>query len=580
MSTGPRPARPAVRLPAWLLDRSPGAVTGDVAAGLTVAVLLVPQAMAYAVIAGMPPITGLYAALGSILVYAVTGTSSHLGYGPVAIVALLSASAVAPLSAGDPDRFVALSGLLALMVAVVHVGLGLLRAGLVVDLISHPVIVGFTAAAALVIGLTQAKDLLGVEVERSERVVEAVRAVAAVAGDAHPATLAVGVLAIVALLGLRRVAPRLPAALLVSAAGIVATLTLDLEARGVRPVGDIPAGLPLPALPAVASADLAALVPAAVLVGLISFAESISIAKAIAGRTRERLDANRELLASGAANAAAGLLGGFTVAGSFSRSFLLFRSGARTRRAGLLSGLVLVLVLALLTPVLEPLPRAVLGAIVVVTVVGLVDLREARRVLAVDRRDGAVLIATFLATLVLGVELGLAVGVGLNVVAHVARGMRPELVELGRLPGTRVFRNVALQPGVTAGPEGLILRLDGPLDFLSARTTSEGVRAAVAARPGLRWVVIDCGAVSGLDSTGLHALGELRDELAAADVRLVLAKLRGPQRAAVERAGLAVPLLHGTVHASVDEALGALGVPPDAPLRAPVPGEARPPESY
>ena len=570
-----------VRLvPGWLVDRSPGAVAGDVTAGLTVAVLLVPQTMAYAVIAGLPPITGLYAALGSILVYALVGTSSHLGYGPVAIVALLSASAVAPLAGGDPARFAVLSGLLALLVGAVHVLLGVLKAGLVVDLISHPVIVGFTSAAALVIGLTQAKDLLGVEVERSERVVEAVAAVAAVAGDAHLPTVAVGAAAIVALLVLRRVAPRVPAALLVSVAGIVATLTVGLESRGVRAVGDIPAGLPLPALPAFTGADVVALAPAAVLVGLISFAESISIGKAIAGRSRERLDANRELIASGAANAASGLLGGFAVAGSFSRSFLLYRSGGRTRRAGLISGLVLVLVLAVLTPVLEPLPRAVLGAIVVVTVLGLIDVREARRVLAVDRRDGAVLLATFVATLVLGVELGLAIGVGLNVVVHVARGMRPELVELGRLPGTRVFRNTALQPGTTAGPEGLILRLDGPLDFLSARSTGEGVRAAVARRPDLMWLVLDCGGVSGLDSTGLHTLHELRSELATAGVRLALAKVRGPQRAVIERAGLGAELLHGTVHASVDEALAALGVPDDHPLRTPAAGEARPPEHY
>jgi len=566
------------RVPAWLLDR--GTLREDSVAGLTVAVLLVPQGMAYAVIAGMPPITGLYAGLISILVYAVAGTSSHLGYGPVAIVALLSASAVAPLAAGDPARFVALSGLLAVMVGGLHVALGALRAGLVVDLISHPVIVGFTSAAAVVIGLTQAKDLLGVDVERSERVVEAATSIAAAAGDAHPATVLVGATAIVALVVMRRLAPRAPGSFLVSLVGIGAALALGLEDRGVRLVGDIPAGLPLPSLPSVVAADAVALLPVALLVGLISFAESISIGKAIAGRSRERLDANRELVASGAANVAAGLFGGFAVAGSFSRSFLLYRSGARSRRAGLISGLVLALVLVLLTPVLEPLPRAVLGAIVVVTVVGLVDVREARRVIAIDRRDGAVLVATFASTLALGVELGLAIGVGLNVVAHVVRGMRPALVELGRLPGTRVFRNHDLQPGVTAAPDGLILRLDGPLDFLSARTIAEGVRAAVRERPGLRWLVLDCGAVSGLDSTGLHALEELRTELVTGEVRLLLAKLRGPQRELVERAGLAPELLRDTLYASVDEALAAAGVPAEHPLRSPAPGEQRPPESY
>lgn len=572
VGVGPR------RLPAWLTDRA--TLRDDVVAGLTVAVLLVPQGMAYAVIAGVPPITGLYAALAAILVYAAAGTSSHLGYGPVAIVALLSAAAVAPLADGDTARVVALSGLLAVMVGALHAVLGALRAGLVVDLISHPVIVGFTSAAAIVIGLTQAKDLLGVEVARSDRVLDVVRDLAGVLGDLHPATVAVGSVAILALVVLRRAVPRFPGSLVVSLAGIVVAVGFGLEGRGVRLVGDIPAGLPLPALPAATAADAAALLPAAVLIALISFAESISIGKAIAGRTREQLDANRELIASGAANAAAGLLGGFPVAGSFSRSFLLFRSGARSRRAGLVSGLVLALVLVLLTRVLEPLPRAVLAAIVVVTVAGLVDVREARRVMAVDRRDGAVLIATFAATLLLGVELGLAVGVGLNITVHVARGMRPALVELGRLPGSHVFRNTDVQPGISAAPDGLILRLDGPLDFLSARTTVEGVRAALRARPDLRWLVIDCGAVSGLDSTGLHALDELRSELVSAQVRLLLAKLRGPQRAVIERAGLAPDLLRDTLYASVDEALAAAGVPAEDPLRRPAPGEHRPPESY
>jgi SulP family sulfate permease len=569
---------PTARLPGWLIDRV--TLRDDVVAGLTVAVLLVPQGMAYAVIAGVPPITGLYAALAAILVYAVVGTSSHLGYGPVAIISLLSAAAVAPLADGDPGRLVALSALLAVMVGALHVALGALRAGLVVDLISHPVIVGFTSAAAIVIGLTQAKDLLGVEVARSDRVLDAARDIAGVVGDAHPATVTVGAAAVLALVGLRRFAPRLPGSLVVALAGVVAALGVGLEERGVRLVGAIPAGLPRPSLPAVAAGDAAALLPAAGLIALISFAETISIGKAIAGRTREPLDANRELLASGAANTAAGLLGGFAVAGSFSRSFLLYRSGARSRRAGLISGLVLALVLALLTRLLEPLPRAVLAAIVVVTVAGLVDVREARRVLAVDRRDGAVLVATFVATLVLGVELGLAVGVGLNIAVHVARGMRPALVEVARLPGTRVFRNHDVQPGITAAPDGLILRLDGPLDFLSARTTVEGVRAAVRARPGLRWLVLDCGAVSGLDSTGLHALVELRTELVAAEVRFLLAKLRGPQREVIERAGLAPELLRETLHATVDEALEAAGVPAEHPLRVPAPGEQRPPELY
>jgi len=565
-----------VRLgPRWVHSYERSFLPQDVSAGITVGVLLVPQGMAYASLAGMPPITGLYAALVALVVYALSGTSSHLSYGPVALVSLLTASAIGPLSGGDAARYAALAGALAGVVGVLHLLLGVLRAGAVVDLIAHPVIVGFTAAAGLVIGLTQARDLLGVEVARTERALDAVVGVVRVVPQTHVTTFAVGLVAVAALMTMRRALPRIPAAIFVVVLGVIATLVLGLEGRGVAVVGAIPSGLPTAALPAVTLADVVALLPVAGILALVSFAESISIGKSIAGRARETVDANRDLVASGLANAAAGLFGGFPVAGSFSRSFLAYTARGRTAATGLVAALLLVLTLTLLTPLLEPLPKAVLAAIVLVTVVGLIDVREARRVARVDRRDGLVLAITFLATLVLGIELGLAIGVGANLVAHVVGGMQPDLVILGRVPGTVAYRNVERQVGLTA-EDGLILRLDGPLDFLSARTFATRVRRLVAARPELRWVVLNCAAMNRLDSTGLHTLHDLQVQMDAAGIDLRFATMRFAQREVLMRADLAGEMLEQATFGTIGEALRALGLPQDHPLCEPADDETRP----
>jgi len=563
----------------WWRSYERADLTPDISAGVTVGVLLVPQGMAYAALAGLPPITGLYAALASLIVYAMVGSSSHLSYGPVALIGLLTASAVGPLADGDPVRFALLAGALAMIVGVMHIVLGVLRAGAVVDLIAHPVIVGFTAAAGIVIGLTQAKDLLGIDIERSERAIDAVVAIAGGLPTLHPLTFATGAAAIGALLLLRRVRPPVPPAFLVVVVGVVLAVTLGLEARGVQVVGDIPAGLPRPSLPLVPFADLLALLPAAGVIALVSFAESIAIGKSIAGRTRETLHSDRELIASGAANIAAGAIGGFPVAGSFTRSFLMYSAKGRTPASGLITALLITLTLTLLTPVLEPLPRPVLAAIVIVTVVGLVDVREARRVVRVDPRDGSVLGITFLATLLLGIEPGLAVGVGANLLAHVISGMQPDLVALGRIPGTSAYRNVDRQDCIEP-QDGLILRLDGPLDFLSARAFGTRVRRLVAGRPELRWIVLNCAAITRVDSTGLHMLTDLLEQMRTAGIEFRFTEMRAPLRGTIERAGLSDELLSGATHGTIVEALRGIGLPADHPLCAPAAGELTPERWY
>jgi sulfate permease, SulP family len=577
MSHQPASPHRAGLVPPWWAGYQRTWLRDDALAGGTLAVVLIPQAMAYAVLAGVPAITGLYAATAALLAYALVGSSSQLSFGPFALVSLLTAAAIEPLAGGDPGRAVALAGALALLVAAIHLVMGLLRAGAVINLISHPVVVGFTSAAGLIIALTQVGDLLGVDVERTDRFVDGLLTTLPAVRDAHTPTVVAGLLALAALVAGRRYLRRLPMPLLVVAGAIVASVALDLEAAGVAVVGDVPAGLPRPTWPDIAASDVRAMLGPAAVLALVAYAGNVSIARTVAARTRERVGPDRELLASSAANAASGAVGGFPVAGSLSRTAVVHEAGGRTQLAGVVAAIVLLVTLVLLTNVFEPLPRAVLAAIVVMAVVGLVDVRAVAGTFRVDRLDGAVLLATFVATLILGVELGLLVGVTVNLGGHLARGMRPSIIELGRVQGTASYRNVERYPVVT-DDRGAILRLDGPLNFLSVEEVTGRLRSLAVTRPQLDWLLLDASGLTGMDSTGVHALRSLQQDLAEAGVALHLATVRGRQRDVISRAGLWTDLIEGTCHADIPDALAVIGVSDDAPLRAPAPDEVPPDE--
>lgn len=556
---------PAVLLPRWVLGYERAWLTGDVVAGVTVAAMLIPQAMAYAALAGMPPITGLYAAVVPLLLYALFGTSSHVGFGPVALVALLTAAALDPLAQGETARYVALAGTLALLVGGILLLLGVLRAGALVNIISHPVISGFTSAAALVIAFSQARDLLGLDLPRAEYLPRAVMTLAERIGETHLPTLALGGVSLVVLLLLRRFARRVPAALAVMVVATGLTWSLGLADAGVPVLRDIPRGLPRPALPALGIADVRGLAVAAAVIALVGFAETIAVAKAVAARTRERIDPDRELLAAGAGNLSAGLFSGFPVAGSFSRTAVNFEAGARSPFAGVVTAAVIAVTLLLFTGALYHVPRAVLAAIVIAAVLGLVDFRSAVTTLRATPADGLVWAATFLATLGIGVERGLATGVGLNLAIYVVRRIRPHLVELGRVKGTSVFRNTARYPTLT-DPRVAVLRLDAPLDFLTSAHVSSRIAHLVSTRPELDVLVLDCSGIGSVDASGLHMLEGLWTDLAVADVDLRLATLRGPVRDTLSRSDLWEEFAS---HCSpeITDALASAGVDQGTPLR-------------
>jgi SulP family sulfate permease len=549
-------------------------------AGLTLFVVIVPQAMAYANLAGLPPITGLYSAAVAILAYGLLGSSRHLSFGPVAIVSLITGTSIAPLAGDDPQRLLALAAALAIMIGAVSTLLGVLRAGVVVDLISYPVVLGFTAASGLIIGVSQFRDLLGVRAQSSDRFIEAAGAVLAVASEADPLTFLIGAAAIVLLRLLRRWRPRIPAVLVVAIVGVIASLALDLPARGVAVVGAIPRGIPIPRLPAVTAADIRALIGPALVITLVGYAQTIAIGRSLAAKTRTVIDPNRDLIASGVANAGAGFLGGFPSAGSLTMSTVVLRTGSQGVWVFATTSAAILVTLVALAGALEPLPRTILAAMILAVLPSLIDLRSARAVLRTDRRDAVVLVATIVATLLLGVLPGLASGVGTNLVLNLISRMRPEVVELGRVSGTVHYRNIERHPEAVTSRDGALVRVDGPVDFLSSAAIGARLRQMVRDRPTLSWIVIDCDGVTGLDSTGVRLLDDLLRGFAEADVELRLVSLHGPQRDLIGRAGLWEELVEGRAHGSIERALRSLGLSPDEPLLRPVEGEVPPERLY
>ncbi|MBM2576325.1 sulfate permease [Jannaschia sp. Os4] len=552
----------------------------DLVAAAVVTIMLVPQSLAYALIAGMPPEAGIYASIVPILLYALFGTSRSLAVGPVAVVSLLTASAVGEVAAQGTAGYATAALTLAALSGAMLLAMGLLRMGALADLLSHPVIAGFVTASAVLIAAGQMGHLLGIG-GGGHALPDILASLASGLERANGPTLLLGGTATAFLwwvrgglapllvrAGLRPAAAALLARtgpVLAVAATTLAAWGLDLPARGVAVVGDVPRGLPPFTLPSAAPDLVAALLLPAALIALIGFVESVSVARTLAAKRGERIDPDQELIGLGAANLGASLSGGFPVTGGFARSVVNHDAGAATPAAGAFTALALAGAGMTLTPLLFFLPKATLAATIVVAVLSLIDLSVLRRTWAYAKGDFAAVAATIAATLMLGVEIGVATGVALSLALLLARTARPHVAEVGRVPGTEHFRNV-LRRAVETDPRVLTLRVDESLTFANARMLEDLVLARMAERPGLRDVVLMLSAVNAIDFSALETLEALNRRVAEAGLRLHLSEVKGPVMDRLRRGHL-LRDLSGGVFLSQHDAARTLSAPEPPTLR-------------
>lgn len=524
----------------WLKNYRREWLSGDLSAGLTVGVMLIPQGMAYSLLAGLPAVYGLYASTLPLVIYALLGTSRQLAVGPVAMVSLLTATGIGVLAQGGTEAYLQLAILLALMVGIIQFVLGASRLGFLVTFLSHPVISGFTSAAALIIGLSQLKHLLGINLPNShyvhEIVIEAIRQ----GGSTNLPTLLLGLLGIALIVGLRKLHPAIPGQLVAVILGILAVWGLNLTAVGVKIVGEVPKGLPVFAVPHLSWASIQALLPTALAISLVSFMESIAVAKAIQSRKRNyELDANQELFALGLANVGGAFFQSFPVTGGFSRTAVNDQAGAHTGLASIISAALILLTLLFFTPLFYYLPNGILAAIILVAVAKLVDWREAIHLWHIHRPDFWMLIATFVFTLALGIEQGIAIGVFLSLAAVIYGAARPHVAVLGKLPDAPYYLNIERHESLIIRPDMLVLRFDAPLFFANTDYFKDTIeRLAAEKGPELKAILIQCDTISQVDSSAMNMLDHTIADFKNRGIQLILAAVIGPVRDRLASSGL------------------------------------------
>lgn len=546
-------------------------LTNDLVAAAIVTIMLIPQSLAYAMLAGLPPEIGLYASILPIIAYALFGTSRALAVGPVAVISLMTltaASAIAP--PGSPD-FIAAALILALLSGLILIVMGVLRLGFLANLLSHPVVSGFITASGIIIATSQLKSVFGIKAS-GEAMPELVTTLIENAKQTNPYTLAIGIIATGFLFWVRKdlkpllvrfgLAPR-PADLVAKAGPIVAVglsilavIAFDLEAKGVKVVGSIPQGLPPFTVPLFDVELWQRLAIPALLISIIGFVESVSVAQTLAAKKRQRIHPDQELIGLGAANVASAFSGGYPVTGGFARSVVNFDAGAETPAAGAFTAVGILLAALFLTPLLASLPIATLAGTIIVAVLSLVDFKTPQAIWRYSKPDFAAMAATIAVTLLVGVEPGVIAGVGLSLALFLWRASRPHAAIVGRVPETEHFRNVKRYK-VFTDPRILTIRIDESLTYLNARWLEEFVLEEVAVHPQLKHLILMCSAVNTVDASALESLEAINHRLEDADVALHFSEVKGPVMDALQRSHL-LEALSGKVWLSQHEAFEAL----------------------
>ena len=526
----------------WSKSYTYNDLANDGLAAIIVTIMLIPQSLAYAMLAGLPPEMGLYASIIPLILYAIFGTSKTLAVGPVAVIALMTSASCSQFANPGSSEYILFAIILALMSGIILTFMGLLKLGFIANFLSHPVISGFITASGLIIASSQLNHILGIE-GRGSNLYEILVNLADNLININGYTVSLGVFALIILFwcktrlrnflldrGLKssiadilsRTGPVF-AILLTS----LAVWLLDLEIKQVAIVGSIPEGLPSFAMPSFTFSIWRELLPAAILISLVGYVETVSVAQTLASKRRQRIDPNQELIALGISNVGSGISGGFPVTGGFARSVVNFDAGAKTPAAGAFTAIGIALATMFLTPVLFYLPKATLSATIIIAVLSLVDFKAVFKTFSYSRPDGMAMTGTILVTLLLGVEVGIISGVGISLLMYLYRTSRPHIARIGQVPGTQHFRNVNRHLVITS-KKIISLRIDESLYFPNARYLEDSVNSYVGKEPEIKDVILMFSAINYLDASALESLEAINRRLADAKVKLHLSEVKGP----------------------------------------------------
>ena len=517
-------------------------LSNDLIAALIVTIMLIPQSLAYALLAGLPPEAGLYASIAPIMLYAVFGTSRALAVGPVAVVSLMTAAALGTIVEQGSVGYAAAALSLAALSGVMLLIMGVFRLGFIANFLSHPVIAGFITASGIIIAASQLKHILGIDAH-GHNLFELVTSLVKHVTETNLITAAIGIFAVVSLFWMRKglkplllkrqVKPSLADLLVKAGPVLVVVVTtlltwgFNLTEQGVKVVGDVPQSLPPLTFPSLSPTLMGQLLLPAFLISIIGFVESVSVAQTLAAKKRQRIDPNQELIGLGAANIGASLTGGFPVTGGFSRSVVNFDAGAETPAAGAYTAVGLAIAAVALTPLIYFLPKATLAATIIVAVLSLVDFSVLKHSWGYSKADFASVLTTILLTLGFGVEIGVSTGVGLSLLLHLYKSSRPHIAEVGLIKGTEHFRNV-LRHNVQCDPKVVTLRVDESLYFANARFLEDKIYDRVTADKDVRHVILQCCAINEIDLSALESLEMINSRLEEMDVKLHLSEVKGP----------------------------------------------------
>lgn len=542
----------------------------DGIAAVIVTIMLIPQSLAYALLAGLPPQVGLYASILPLVAYAIFGTSRAMAVGPVAVISLMTAVAAGKIAAQGSPEYIAVALLLALISGIMLLAMGLFRLGFIANFLSHPVISGFITASGILIAVSQLKHILGIQAS-GHNLIEMVQALLSNLSQTNGPTVIIGVISTAFLFwgrgNLKPLLMKLGVSERLSTIGtkigpviavvvaIFAVASLGLANQGVKIVGDIPKGLPALSVPEFDLGLWRSLLASSLIIAVIGFVESISVAQTLAAKRRQRIDPDQELIGLGAANIAGAFSGGYPVTGGFARSAVNFDAGAETPAAGAMTAIGIALATLFLTPLLYFLPIATLAATIIVAVLSLVNIADIREAWTYSKADFAAMMATIILTLTVGVEAGVLSGVALSIALFLFRSSRPHFAVVGQVRDSEHFRNIARHEVIT-NPRVLTLRIDESLYFANARYMEDAVYDLIFDKPQIEHVILMCSAVNDIDLSALESLEAINERLKTADIKFHLSEVKGPVMDRLGRSHL-LRELTGSVHLSQLDAIKA-----------------------